>query len=364
VTSPRVLVIDDLDQMRALICRVLGGHGYVVDEAATLAQARELGPADYDAVLIDAQIGAERGADLVEALRAEDPAAASRCLLMTGGRPEGLPPGVALLAKPFDPDQLLRAVRAVHAADAASRLARSAGPAGPVVGQANMHDGGLADRDRAGRLLRIVGLIRAREAREIVDRLHDGPVQDLTAAMLGLHMMVDPNDPDDPADWAVRAGPAGSAGRLDGVRASVAAAASSLSSLRELIHARRLGQPAQTGLPAALGWRLWWLSGAELTFVDDSRPVIAPADVPFVADVIELALFVLLGADPRAPVSVRTSASRSATEVELTLRRDRDDGRASADAEAALGELADALGLRAETAFSAESWQVRMFLQN
>jgi len=52
-----------------------------------------------------------------EALVAEDPAAARRCLLITGGKPDLAPAGVVCLTKPFRPDELITAVGALHPAD-------------------------------------------------------------------------------------------------------------------------------------------------------------------------------------------------------------------------------------------------------
>lgn len=96
----RVLVVDDLAQMRAVIGRALGTAGYHVDVASSLAQARALDPAGYDAVLVDANLGGERGTELVEELLlSHDPARAARCLVITGGTVEMLPAGVAVLAK-------------------------------------------------------------------------------------------------------------------------------------------------------------------------------------------------------------------------------------------------------------------------
>ena len=71
--------------MRILIQRVLSADGYQVDVAATLAEARSMDPAGYAAVLVDARLGAERGIDLIDELRSADPAAARRCLVITGG---------------------------------------------------------------------------------------------------------------------------------------------------------------------------------------------------------------------------------------------------------------------------------------
>ena len=114
MTDERVLVVEDTAQMRAVLNRALGRAGYRVDLAATLTEARGMDPGRYDAVLIDANLGAERGTDLVEELRARDEAAIGRCLIITGGSLAALPDGVASLAKPFQLTDLLGAVRALH----------------------------------------------------------------------------------------------------------------------------------------------------------------------------------------------------------------------------------------------------------
>ena len=75
--TKRVLVVDDVAEMRTLIRRVLSADGYQVDVAATLAEARSLDPAGYSAILVDAHLGSEHGIDLVEELRTADPAAAA-----------------------------------------------------------------------------------------------------------------------------------------------------------------------------------------------------------------------------------------------------------------------------------------------
>ena len=90
-------MVDDNEQIRGLVRRALSQHGYQVDDAASLAQARQLAPGGYDALVIDARIGAERGTDLIEELRGQDPSAPARCLLITGGSVTGLPSDVDCL---------------------------------------------------------------------------------------------------------------------------------------------------------------------------------------------------------------------------------------------------------------------------
>ena len=112
-TDPiRVLVVDDVAAIRDLIGRVLGGDGYLVDTASNLAEAAGRDPASYDVVLVDNHLGDERGTELVETLIAEDPDAKGRCVVMTGEGRAAAPEGVAVLAKPFDAEQLADVVRA------------------------------------------------------------------------------------------------------------------------------------------------------------------------------------------------------------------------------------------------------------
>src|SRR5712671_4300040 len=101
--------------MRILIHRALSTSGYQVDVAATLAQARAMDPAGYDAVLVDAGLGPDRGMDLIESLRSEDPAA------------DTIPAGVARLTKPFKLAELLTAVHALHQVPAARAAGSGAG---------------------------------------------------------------------------------------------------------------------------------------------------------------------------------------------------------------------------------------------
>src|SRR5205807_6145945 len=98
----------------------LADGGYQVDVAATLAEARALGPGGYHAVVVDAGLDQEDGTDLVREIMSEDPAAAGRCLVITGGTAATLPPGVRFLLKPFRPAELLGAVRSLPQAPPAA----------------------------------------------------------------------------------------------------------------------------------------------------------------------------------------------------------------------------------------------------
>jgi CheY-like chemotaxis protein len=168
--SPRVLVVDDAPELRAAVGRVLGSRGYRVDAVGTLAEARAMTPGQYDAVLVDMRLGSEQGTTLITELIAADPRLAGRCLLMSGGLLDASS-GLAVLAKPFLPGQLLDAVRALCATEpaVAAESTPSAGPAPAPPGRP--------------------GLLQEPERAEIADALHDGPVQDLATALLGLHLI-------------------------------------------------------------------------------------------------------------------------------------------------------------------------------
>lgn len=124
----RVLVVDDAEDMRTLLRRWLERSGYRVDVAGTLEQARARDPGSYDAVLVDAALGAERGLDLVDELCSRSPDAGARCLVISGGFPDELPAGVASLTKPFDGRELAAALHAI-----------TGGDPGPAVGTLPRH---------------------------------------------------------------------------------------------------------------------------------------------------------------------------------------------------------------------------------
>ena len=182
---PRVLVIDDAAEMRAVLRRTLATDGYRVDDAAAIAEARELDPYSYQAVIVDVRLGRERGDDFVRELVAAHPDMASRCLLITGGDPGDLPEGIPYLVKPFKPDQLRAAVSSLRgvgeAAQPPAARPEPPTPAGPP--------GETASAGPGASLLALLRMLRARERQDLADRLHDGPVQDLAAALLGLHLL-------------------------------------------------------------------------------------------------------------------------------------------------------------------------------
>jgi CheY-like chemotaxis protein len=73
--TPRVLVVDDDDHVRGMLCDALKTWGCRVDAAGSSAKALELfGQGDYDLVLTDFRMPGGDGLNLIEGLRHADPA--------------------------------------------------------------------------------------------------------------------------------------------------------------------------------------------------------------------------------------------------------------------------------------------------
>jgi two-component system nitrogen regulation response regulator GlnG len=122
--SHTVLVVDDDSAIRFL-CRVnLELEGWLVREAATVAEAREeLAAGDTDLVLLDIHVGSESGVDFLAELRDEHPGLPVALLTGSVGSPalDNVEPD-AVVAKPFTLEQLIGTVRKL-----ASRTAHEAG---------------------------------------------------------------------------------------------------------------------------------------------------------------------------------------------------------------------------------------------
>ncbi len=341
----RVLVVDDSDEILVLIQRVLSTGGYVVDVASTLAEARALHPREYDAVLVDEHLGAERGTDLVEGLRSADPGLASRCLVITGGSVDGLPSEVASLAKPFLAAELLEAVRALQdptpevattrqadgPRDLAAVLQPAAGPAGHVAA--------------GGQLLAVFRRRRVHDWRELGNFVHDGPIQELTAAILDLHLMreCEPTGPDP---------------QVAAIRERIAAAASSL---RWLVDGPWPWLPDESGVVNALERRTAWLLGAPATVHADTPSVALGMPVVLkIADVVELLLIEMAPADgsARADIAVRTGEHRIQTELSIAPVGDDQVLGDAMPARMAVAELSDSLRLSAYSEVTDKRWFV------
>jgi DNA-binding response OmpR family regulator len=338
--GPRVLVVDDTDEVRVLIHRALAAHGYQVDVAASLAQANALGPGGYDAVLVDAHLGTERGTDLIDELLAQDPAAAARCLVITGGSTGLVPPGIACLAKPFRPADLLAAVRVLHEPGPAGAPA-----AGPGTPRPAPRPQPAARMPPAWRLLGLIRGLRSSERATLADFVHDGPIQELAAASLALHLTRREQD----------AGQAGTFGELE----TEIAAAGRL--LRQLTDGDWPFLPPGASLPETIRQRTAWLPLSSVTV--DIRHTCAAlrAEAPLIADVVELALFVMTSEGPLSQAHVCVQAGEVEAEIVLTLTQPSDVRDWAADPEQ-LAELASILGGTAHAERGPARWQVRITL--
>jgi CheY-like chemotaxis protein len=336
----RVLVVDDVDIVRALIKRLLTAHGYHVDEAATAAEAHRLDPARYDAVLVDAHLGTERGADLIEALRVRDPAAASRCLLMSGGDTHGPPAGMPYLAKPFELSELLAAVRS---------LGRPAPPPAPVPG-AWPQAPPRTVAPPAWRLLAITRGLRLRERSELGGFLHDGPVQELSAAVLGLQLLRRSLPPE--------------AARGAGEILQRLAAAGHM--LRSAVSGD-LPLPPLTGPKAGLlSERTAWLLAAPAAVrTQEGTGRLADADIPVIADVAELLLLRLLAEGTLALAQIAVEPAGNIVRIGLAVTPVDGSEPGLGDpavARASLADLAAAFGARAHADFAPQHWEVTLDL--
>jgi DNA-binding response OmpR family regulator len=354
--SRRVLVVDDMAEMRAVIGRALRNSGYDVDVASTSAEAQGLNPRSYDAVLVDAQLGSERGADLIEALLSEDPAAAGRCLVMTGGTTENLPRGLAHLRKPFQLGELIDAVRALHergpapAPDLQTVIPVQPGAAPPesAPSSAAPHQG---EQPQAWRTVRLIRRLRAHERREITDFLHDGPVQELTAVTLELQMMARSQAP----------------GQAESGEATLQQLNGATASLRWLVDGLWPFPKPETDLAAALQVRTAWLLAAPVSVDAGQLPAMLSAlEVAGIVDVVELMVLAMIpaGQPERAHVIVRVS--ERLVQIEVTLTPSAEGGRITGDPSAArvsVDDLGGALGTWILFTFGERHWRSRITLQ-
>jgi len=120
VDAATILVVDDLEDVRALTRRILEKHGYRVLAAASGAEALVLAAErgrTIDLLVTDVVMPGMSGSELSAELGQRYPA--MRVLYLSGYTHEAilhqglLEPGVAFLQKPFTPDGLARKVTEV-----------------------------------------------------------------------------------------------------------------------------------------------------------------------------------------------------------------------------------------------------------
>jgi two-component system cell cycle sensor histidine kinase/response regulator CckA len=121
--SETVLVVEDEEQVRELLCNILRAEGYRVIAAATPLEALELAKdhtGSLDLLLSDVVMPYMNGRELADRLR---PLRPEMRVLFTSGHTGNvvvhngvLDEGVSFLQKPIEPDALLRRLRDVLAA--------------------------------------------------------------------------------------------------------------------------------------------------------------------------------------------------------------------------------------------------------
>ncbi|HLZ06522.1 MAG TPA: response regulator [Bradyrhizobium sp.] len=129
---PRVLVVDDQKDVRAMIIMVLKLSHFEVSEAENIKGGLQaFGEADFDAAVVDVFLKDESGFDLIAALRERSPglpvvAVSGLATLDAVARSAELS-SVVCLQKPFRPVELIRAIETARGAAAQAAPKRAAG---------------------------------------------------------------------------------------------------------------------------------------------------------------------------------------------------------------------------------------------
>jgi hypothetical protein len=285
-----------------------------------------------------------------------------------------VPAGVACLTKPFRPDELITAVGALHPADSAARPEGLPGsqPRGgqPPASQppASQPPGGQprgaqprgapAGLPAVWPLLGMIARLRAGERAAIADFIHDRPIQDLTAAMLSVQAL--PRAP--PDDLAPHVAELGH--HLDAAAGSV----------RQIVDDTALPLQVEADLCGLVQRRTAWLPFSPVTAEfqgTSAAPGPAPrtaapritapgTEVPVIAEILELALFALVGLAPPGRADILVQAGETVLEILLTLTpvdATREGAGDAAAARVSLTELAQVLGGTAQVSFGAFPWR-------
>ena len=144
MTPRSVLIVEDDALLRELLAVALERHGFVVETAASAADAkRAFSRGDHDAVVLDVSLGpGPNGFDLADALRAQAPHLAVVFLTnLPDSRfaerdPKGLPGGVAYLRKSSlsDVDALIEALDSTLRGRESGVLRQDSDPTRPMGG--------------------------------------------------------------------------------------------------------------------------------------------------------------------------------------------------------------------------------------
>jgi len=116
---PRILVVDDQHDMRAMICLVLRLNRFEVSEAESAKAAwKVFAQASFDAALVDNFLQEASGLDLITAMRARVPdppiVAVSGMTKLGAVAPSAELFAVVCLQKPFRPVELIGAIETAH----------------------------------------------------------------------------------------------------------------------------------------------------------------------------------------------------------------------------------------------------------
>lgn len=116
---PRLLLVEDDDELSGMLVRILSAKGYVVTCAADGQRALHLGLGDgFDVVVLDRSLPSLDGLDVLKAWRAHGiltPTLVLSARATAHDRAAGLAAGAEdYLAKPFDVGVLLARVRAIQ----------------------------------------------------------------------------------------------------------------------------------------------------------------------------------------------------------------------------------------------------------
>jgi DNA-binding NtrC family response regulator len=124
---PRVLVIDDQHDVRAMICMVLRLNRFEVIEAENAKTAlKAFAESDFDAAVVDIFLEDTSGFDLIAAMREQVPdlpvvAVSGMATLDAVARSSELS-NLVCLQKPFRPIELIRAIETARAAARAGEV--------------------------------------------------------------------------------------------------------------------------------------------------------------------------------------------------------------------------------------------------
>lgn len=125
---PRVLIIDDQKDVRAMVAIVLRVNRYEVVEAGSgAAGLKAFGEAPFDAAIVDIFLGDTSGVEVMATLRERAPGlpivAVSGMTALDFMEQAPHLAGVVCLQKPFRPNNLLQALRSAQAASSGEEQA-------------------------------------------------------------------------------------------------------------------------------------------------------------------------------------------------------------------------------------------------